>query len=161
MIRMILVAVLALLPTIGFAAVDNYEFDSAAQQALFKELADELRCPKCQNQNIADSNAPIAKDLRNKVHKLVVEGQDKGEIVDFMVERYGYFVYYKPPVTAGTIVLWVLPIAFVLFTLVLIWLKARRSQKLQIGEAGQWSEADEAELNDLIDSATGQKGAAS
>lgn len=125
------------------------QFDSNAQKQLYKELTDELRCPKCQNQNIADSNANIAKDLRNKVYKLVKDGSSKDDVIDYMVERYGYFVYYKPPLTAGTIVLWLLPILFVLFTLLLIWVKSKRSREKV--ETGQWSEQQEQRLNQLIE----------
>lgn len=130
------------------AAQEVRDFDSESQKRLFLELADELRCPKCQNQNIADSNANIAKDLRNKVFKLVKEGNDKQQVVDFMVDRYGYFVYYKPPVTPGTIVLWLLPILFVLFTLTLIWFKSRRSQRA-LAKA-DWCDEQEQELETLI-----------
>lgn len=138
--------------SLGVLAQDVEElrqFDSNAQKQLYKELTDELRCPKCQNQNIADSNANIAKDLRNKVFKLVKDGSSKDDVIDYMVERYGYFVYYKPPLTAGTIVLWLLPILFVLFTLLLIWVKSKRSREKV--ETGQWSEQQEQRLNQLIE----------
>jgi cytochrome c-type biogenesis protein CcmH len=79
---------------------------------------------------------------------LVNEGQSKQQVVDYMVERYGYFVYYKPPVTAGTIVLWLLPVLFALFTMVLIWLKAKKSQLAVIKP--QWDDAQEQQLTKLI-----------
>lgn len=140
---------LTLVSAMSFAAADDVrKFDNKAQEKLFLELADELRCPKCQNQNIADSNANVAKDLRAKVHKLVLEGKSKDEVVDYMVERYGYFVYYKPPVNAATLVLWLLPIAFMVFTLLLIWYKSKRSGTEQF--AGEWDEAKEQQLNELI-----------
>jgi cytochrome c-type biogenesis protein CcmH len=133
---------------LAISAEDAYEFATPHQEALYLELTDTLRCPKCQNQNIADSNAGIAKDLRNKVYKLVMQGQNKQQIVDFMIERYGYFVYYKPPVTPGTIILWLLPVLFILFTLVLIWFKSKRSQ-VHIDKS-QWTDEQEVELTALI-----------
>ncbi|MFT4926556.1 MAG: cytochrome c-type biogenesis protein CcmH [Phenylobacterium sp.] len=144
---------LSLLTPLAVAAEDSksgeiHDFASPAQKSLYLELTDELRCPKCQNQNIADSNAGIAKDLRAKVYKLVSEGQDKEQVIDFMVERYGYFVYYKPPVTPGTIILWLLPILFALFTMTLIWIKSKRSQMAI--EKPHWDEEQEQELADLM-----------
>ena len=132
----------------ALAAEEIHKFTSPEQKKLYEVLTDELRCPKCQNQNIADSNAGIAKDLRRMVYKLVSEGQDKQQVVDYMVERYGYFVYYKPPVTPGTIVLWLLPILFALFTMVLIWFKAKKSQ--QAIEKPDWDETQEQQLEAMI-----------
>lgn len=145
---LLLMTMLLTISTTATAEEEIHKFDNPEQRALYMQLADELRCPKCQNQNIADSNASVAKDLRNKVHKLVMQGQDKQQIINFMVERYGHFVYYKPPVTAATLILWLLPIAFVLFTMVLIWLKSKKSQ-LGIDKS-QWTDEQERELNKLI-----------
>ena len=143
-----LTMLLSITTTTATAQEEIHKFDTPEQRALYMQLADELRCPKCQNQNIADSNASVAKDLRNKVHKLVMQGQDKQQIINFMVERYGHFVYYKPPVTAATLILWLLPIAFVLFTMVLIWLKSKKSQ-LSVDKS-QWTDEQERELNKFI-----------
>ncbi len=79
-----------LVPGIGaLAAVDVREFDNETDRARYQSFIDELRCPKCQNQNLAGSDAPIAKDLRDQVYRLIEEGRSDKEIVDFMVERYG------------------------------------------------------------------------
>ena len=78
------------------AAIDVYDFDDEAKRADFVALTKELRCPKCQNQDIADSNAPIAKDMRTEVHRLLEEGKDKDSIIAYMIERFGGFVSYKP-----------------------------------------------------------------
>ncbi|HLD65102.1 MAG TPA: cytochrome c-type biogenesis protein [Pseudomonas sp.] len=93
------------------AAIDTYEFKDEAERARFRTLTEELRCPKCQNQNIADSNAPIATDLRREIFRMLEEGQSNGEIVDFLVLRYGDFVLYKPPVDTRTYLLWYGPFA--------------------------------------------------
>lgn len=129
-------------------AQDVHHFESDADRALYLELNAQLRCPKCQNQNIADSDANIAKDLRAKVYKLVNEGKSKTEIIDYMVERYGYFVYYKPPFNAGTMILWILPIVFVLFTMLLIWRKSKSS--LEQTDNGDWSDEQQVQLDELI-----------
>lgn len=132
----------------ALATEDVHHFESPKDKALYLELTEQLRCPKCQNQNIADSNANIAKDLRAKVYKLINEGNNKTEIVDYMVERYGYFVYYKPPFNAATMVLWILPIAFVLLTMLLIWRKSKSS--LSSTDSGEWSDDQQVQLDDLI-----------
>lgn len=104
------------------------EFQSPQQQALFKELTQELRCPKCQNQNIADSNAVVAVDMRNKTLELVQQGQDKEQVLDYMKSRYGDFVHYQPPLNKFTLILWLLP-ALMAFGLVLVLLLRRRAER--------------------------------
>lgn len=96
------------------AAIESFEFDNAQQEQTFYELTKLLRCPKCQNQNIADSNAELAKDLRNKAYQLVKQGQTKEQVVDYMVTRFGNFVRYDPPLTPATIFLWLGPLLFVM-----------------------------------------------
>lgn len=88
------------------AAIDTYQFKDETERARFRSLTEELRCPKCQNQNIADSNAPIATDLRREIFRMLEEGQSNAQIVDFLVLRYGDFVLYKPPLNARTYLLW-------------------------------------------------------
>lgn len=128
------------------AAENQYQFNSAQEEQLFRELTAELRCPKCQNQNIADSDAVVAKDLRDRVLELVQAGNDKDQVVDYMIDRYGYFVHYKPPVTPLTLLLWILPLGFVVLGFVFILL----TQKKQAKKKAQWSEADEQKLAALI-----------
>lgn len=106
---------------------DKFKFDDPQQTALFLDLTKVLRCPKCQNQNIADSDAMIAVDLKRKVHDLVAKGYDKEQVIDYMKQRYGDFVYYQPPVNSMTIWLWVLPLVFVFVTLGAIVLGRRKS----------------------------------
>ncbi|MBA4287582.1 MAG: cytochrome c-type biogenesis protein CcmH [Pseudomonas sp.] len=94
------------------AAIDTYEFDSEADRQRYRTLVEELRCPKCQNQNIADSDAPIAMDLREQIFRMLEKGESDQQIVDFLVSRYGDFVLYKPPVTGRTLLLWYGPAIF-------------------------------------------------
>jgi cytochrome c-type biogenesis protein CcmH len=91
------------------AAIDTYAFDSDAQRARFAGLTRELRCPKCQNQDLGDSNAPIAADLRREIHRLMREGNSDQEVIDYLVARYGEFVRYKPAFEARTWLLWLGP----------------------------------------------------
>lgn len=95
------------------AGVEVKEFDNPQQEQRYKKLVDELRCLVCQNQNLADSNASLAIDLRNQVYKMINEGQSDKEIMDFMVTRYGDFVLYRPPFKTSTFLLWVGP--FIIF----------------------------------------------
>ena len=85
-------------------------FDSPAQEARFKALPEELRCLVCQNQSIADSNVPLAQDLRREVFLMLQAGQDDATIKNFLVERYGDFVLYRPPVRGNTLLLWLAPL---------------------------------------------------
>lgn len=96
------------------AAIEVYEFDNLEQEQQFKELSHTLRCPKCQNNTISDSNAELAQDLRHKVYEMTKEGKSKDEIVDYMIARYGNFVTYNPPFTVATAILWLGPLAVVL-----------------------------------------------
>ena len=111
-----------------FAAIDTYQFKDEAQEQQFRELTAQLRCPKCQNNSIADSNAMIASDMRQKVYELQQQGQTQQQIIDYMVARYGNFVTYEPPITPGTIVLWLLPALFILGGIIVVVRRARRGQ---------------------------------
>ncbi|WP_454441289.1 heme lyase NrfEFG subunit NrfF [Vibrio bathopelagicus] len=96
--------------------VELFEFESPDQQQRAITLAKSLRCPQCQNQNLIESNSPIAKDLRLVVFNMVKAGKSNNEITQYMTERFGEFVLYKPAMSASTLLLWLLPIAlFLLF----------------------------------------------
>ena len=105
--RLILLLTLVLLQSPVFAGpVVTYDFASDEQEALFNKLSNELRCLVCQNQAIADSNADLAKDLRDEMYGMLQQGKSEAEIVDFMVARYGDFVMYRPPMKPVTWLLW-------------------------------------------------------
>ncbi|MCW2473207.1 cytochrome c-type biogenesis protein [Candidatus Symbiopectobacterium sp. NZEC151] len=118
----------ALLLSFGVLAssTDAWRFDNEVQEQQFRELTTQLRCPKCQNNSIADSNSMIASDMRQKVYELMQQGQSKQQVVDYMVNRYGYFVTYEPPLTPFTILLWLLP---ALFLIAGIWMIVRRTRR--------------------------------
>jgi len=91
------------------AAIETYGFRDDAERARFQALTRELRCPKCQNQDLADSNAPIAGDLRREIQRLLAAGQSDEEIIAYLEQRYGEFIRYRPPFEGRTLLLWTLP----------------------------------------------------
>lgn len=116
------------------AVEESYDFDNAAQRESFGRLTAELRCPMCQNQNIADSDAMIAHDMRRKVYSLLKEGKTEADVIDYMKARYGDFVYYKPPVTAVTLWLWLGPVLFVALAMLIVVFKRKTSVDANEGE---------------------------
>jgi len=120
------------------SAVDVYHFDTDEQQHRYRALIEEFRCPKCLNTNIAGSDAPISKDLRAAVHRLIVEeGFTDQQIRDFLQARYGDFVLYNPPFNAQTFAIWLMPVGlaivgvWVLFVLVT---RARRQRAVTLDD---------------------------
>ncbi|MFT5557648.1 MAG: cytochrome c-type biogenesis protein CcmH [Psychromonas sp.] len=114
---------------LAFSATDFFEFDNAQQEQTFNDLTKQLRCPKCQNQNIADSKAQLAKDLRNKTYQLVKEGKSEEQVLSYMVARFGNFVRYDPPMTPATIFLWLGPLLFILGGVYFIYALVKRQKK--------------------------------
>ena len=106
--------------------VDTYEFQDEVTKIRFQALTKELRCPKCQNQNLAGSNSPIAADLRKELYELLQQGKADSEIVSFMVDRYGEFVLYRPRVSSLTYVLWFGPIVLILLGIIVVIVIVRR-----------------------------------
>lgn len=113
------------------AAIDVYEFNSEAERARYKHLTEVLRCPKCQNQNIADSNSPIAQDLRREVGRMLDEGRSETQIIDFMVARYGDFVLYQPPFDLRTVMLWLGPAVLLLAGAGLVGVLVARGRRVR------------------------------
>jgi len=105
-----LLCALFLVSSSAWAVIETYEFSSPDLASRYHQLSQELRCPKCQNQNIADSNAPIARDLRVVLYEQLEAGQTDAQILDFMVARYGQFVRYRPEVDRQTALLWWSPL---------------------------------------------------
>ncbi|MDW2013552.1 cytochrome c-type biogenesis protein [Vibrio sp. Vb0301] len=152
--RKVILAVFAALTfsLAAHAAIEVYEFDNLEQEQQFKELGHTLRCPKCQNNTISDSNAELAQDLRHKVYEMTKEGKSKEEIVDYMIARYGNFVTYNPPFTMSTAILWLGPLAVVLGGFGLIVLRSRKSKaKVTANNDEKWDEQKEACLKALLE----------
>lgn len=116
-----LICVLLLtLPLTLSAAQDFYQFDSSAERTRFVALTSELRCLVCQNQNLAESNAPLAVDLRDQIYQHIQKGQSDQAIVNYLVARYGNFILYRPPLNATTFVLWSGPFLFLLIGIIFL-----------------------------------------
>lgn len=150
-----LIAALALGCSVSaWAAIDTYEFSSGDDRARYRVLVEELRCPKCQNQNIADSNSPIAMDLRREIYRMLQEGQTNEQIVDYLVARYGDFVRYNPPLNGKTLLLWLGPLALLLGGAGVVRLIVRRKQRDEaaVADAQGLTEAEQARLASLLDS---------
>jgi len=110
------------------AAIESYEFESTQMEADYYRLIRELRCLVCQNQNLAGSNADLAKDLRRQTYELLTQGNTPDQVAQYMVDRYGDFVLYRPRLKRDTLLLWFGP--FVMLVLVL-WLVIRAMRKKQ------------------------------
>ncbi|NMY36977.1 MULTISPECIES: cytochrome c-type biogenesis protein [Pseudomonas] len=133
------------------AAIDTYEFKNDAERDRFRELTKELRCPKCQNQDIADSNAPIATDLRREIFRMLGEGKDNQQIIDFMVDRYGDFVRYKPALTGKTAILWFGPLVLLLGGFVVIGVIVGRRRTRRATRTDTLSAEERQRLDTLLD----------
>ncbi len=100
------------------ATIETYDFDDPQLEQRFKKLVAELRCPKCQNQNLADSDSDLSKDLKQIVYEKVKNGETDEQILQFMKERYGEFILFKPELNQSNAFLWVGPIIFLILVLV-------------------------------------------
>ncbi len=145
-----LIAMLAF--TAGAAAIvfEQRDFDDAEQLERYKTLIYELRCLVCQNQNLADSNAELASDLRREVHRMILEGMNNDQIIEFMVARYGDFVLYRPPLKAKTVLLWTGPFLLGIGGVVLLLLQLRR-RRTQHAAPTPLSDDERASLDALLE----------
>lgn len=123
------------------AVVELYKFDDEVTQKRYQSFTEELRCPKCQNQNLAGSDSAIAGDLRRELYRLLMEGQSDKEITDFMVNRYGDFVLYRPPLKENTLLLWGLPLVLLLIGILIVaFMLVRKKNTVAVGELGSMGE---------------------
>ena len=126
---MAMVLLVAGLSMSAWANIDTYQFDNPRQEAQYRALIEEFRCPKCQNQNLAGSDAPIAQDLKQKTYDMVKDGRSDAEIRQYMNERYGDFISYKPPVLSSTWILWFFPPVLLVFVMLAWFIRNRNSSK--------------------------------
>lgn len=163
-VSLLFVVIVLAQPRLAMATIDVYSFDSVQQEQEYRALIHELRCPKCQNQSLASSNSPIAEDLKQQIYEMLRAGKSDTEIRQYMLQRYGDFISYKPPVRPATYVLWFLP-PLLLCLAIVIWLRRthqsayRQTQKVTAqhdkGSEVQinHNENDENELEDGVFSA--------
>ena len=150
MARALCLMLILLVPASAFAVIETYEFSDPKLEKRYRQLSQELRCPKCQNQNIADSNAPISQDLRKLLYQRLEAGADNEEILEYMVARYGEFVRYRPRYDGVTAVLWLAPV-FLLFAGIVLALLTLRSRRKSEAQPDALSAADEEHLRSLLD----------
>jgi len=140
-------ALLVLATNAGAEPMVTFTFDSPEQEASFHKLSNELRCLVCQNQSIADSNAGLAQDLRTEMYEMLRAGKTEDEIVEFMVDRYGDYVMYRPPFKAQTVLLWLGPMIVFLIGVyyAIAFIRGQKKNK----DAGQMSDEEIKRLKDL------------
>ncbi|WP_376738962.1 cytochrome c-type biogenesis protein [Pseudomonas luteola] len=150
--RRIRASLLLLFVWIGVAqaAIETFAYTNDAERERFQALTRELRCPKCQNQDLADSNAPIAADLRGEIHRLMNEGKSDEQIINYLVARYGEFVMYRPPVEKRTWLLWYGPAAFLILGFCIILIIVRRRQQQTLLSNAPLSADEQARLASLL-----------
>lgn len=147
--RIILLACVSVMSLNYAVKIEFHTFENKQQEELYLQLIAELRCVKCQNQNLAESNAELATDMREKAYEMVKKGGSRADVVNYMTARYGDFVLYKPPFKANTLMLWVGPPVFLLLSLFLLF-KLVKKQKTKPVEA--LSETDRESVRKLLDS---------
>jgi cytochrome c-type biogenesis protein CcmH len=144
------VLLVLLLTSTANAAVESVQFATPEQARRYRSLTEELRCLVCQNQNIADSNADLAKDLRRQIREMIERGDSDRTITDFMVARYGEFVLYRPPFKAVTALLWLGPFLFLAVGLAVLIVIIRK--RAHTGPT-RLSEPEKARVRQLLDAA--------
>ncbi|WP_133408348.1 heme lyase NrfEFG subunit NrfF [Parashewanella tropica] len=136
----------------GYAAatpVDTYQFKNQTNQERGLKLARSMRCPQCQNQDLVDSNSPVAHDLRIQVYKMVDEGKSDEQIVQYMTQRYGDFVLYKPRMDSKTYILWWGPLGLLICGAIVIGLLVRK-QRANKDSNEAFTENDEQALKAIL-----------
>jgi cytochrome c-type biogenesis protein CcmH len=131
--------------------LEEFEFQSPAQEAEFKDLIEELRCLVCQNESLAASQAELAQDLREEVYKMMLDGQSRDQIVDFLVERYGDFVLYNPPLKPSNYPLWFGPLILVVIASFFLFRTLLRKKGAREAEL---SDQDQARLQKILAEST-------
>lgn len=150
-LSLFLITNLLLISTPSFAVIEVMEFESPAQEQRYRSLIAELRCLKCQNQNLASSDAPLAKDLRTIASDMIKSGSNDEDIKTFMTERYGDFVLYKPPFNLATAFLWLGPIFLLLIIIVSIITSVKKRQNNEYFTTNSVNDdSDRAQVRNLL-----------
>ncbi len=132
---------LLLIQTPYAESIEANDFDTIEQQGRYIQLIENIRCPVCQGQSIGGSNSELAKDLRQKVREMIIDNQSDADIYSFMVERYGDFVIYKPPLNAKTFLLWFAPLLVMIFSLYFLFRSTRQNKEKTVGLSSNLEEA--------------------
>lgn len=135
LLRVLLVATLVFSAIAAAQAIDPLPFKDHAEEVRFQHLTRQLRCLVCQNENLADSNADLARDLRHEVFDLMQQGKSDDEIKQYLVDRYSDFVLYDPPVQANTLLLWFGPLLILLAGATVVVLTVRRRARAGVDRA--------------------------
>ena len=134
----------------GFAAIEVHEFKNDIDRQRYQSFIDEMRCPKCQNQNLSGSDSPIAMDLRNELYLMIESGKRDQEIVSFMVERYGEFILYRPRLSPATMLLWAAPVLLLVLGAILLLLIVRKRRRLAVEVDSGLTQQERARLDALL-----------
>ncbi len=132
------------------AAVDTFEFDTDEQQRRFRQMSNDFRCPMCQNTNLTGSGGGVAEDLRREIYLMIMDGKTDDEIEQFMLARYGDFIFYRPRLMTETILLWFGPLVFLLLGGWIIAGIIRRARP-QVQEQVVLNEEEQERLRNLLD----------
>ena len=142
------ILMIIMLISVANARIEENQFDNAEQEQRYHFLIDELRCLVCQNQNLADSNAELAQDLREQVYLMIKNGDTNENIINFMVSRYGDFVLYRPPLKPTTYMLWVGPFIILLIALIVVVQFIRKRQQSKPADINQ---SDRDKIKKMLD----------
>jgi len=141
--------VAAIMPATNAVKIEFRSFETPEQEKVYLQLIAELRCVKCQNQNLAESNAELAKDMRDKTYELISNGGSREDVVKYMTDRYGDFVLYRPPFKISTLLLWIGPPVFLLLSLLLLFRLIRNQKNEAVDEL---SDSDREAVRGLLKS---------
>ncbi|MES2676606.1 MAG: cytochrome c-type biogenesis protein [Pseudomonadota bacterium] len=115
-----------------YSAIESHTFDTELERQRYQSFIEEMRCPKCQNQNLAGSDSSISNDLRQEIYNLIKAGKADQEIVDFMVKRYGDFILYRPRVSPVTYILWGAPVVLLIGGIIVLLIMLRHRRRLAL-----------------------------
>lgn len=155
--KYLVLLLLILFSTTSLAVIETYSFEDEVLEKRYHDFVEELRCPKCQNQNLAGSNSPIAKDLRRELHRLLDDGKSDQEVVNYMVSRYGDFILYRPRFNPETALLWLAPGIFLMIGCILmirVFLRQRVSAE-HVDKSTSLDEKEQQALDSLLTSTDG------
>ena len=144
------VAIFMILSESASAQVDAFQFNDIEQQGRFRQLSNELRCPMCQNTNLSGSTGGVAEDLRREIYRMILEGLSNEEIEQFMFERYGDFIFYRPRLRAETVVLWFGPLIFLLIGGFVAYGIYRKASVVDDEGIDSLSDEQQARINELV-----------